>query len=222
MTYTPDANFNGTDSFTFVANDGSADSATGTITINVTAVNDAPVADSQALPAAQGISRTVTLTADDVDNDPLAFTVLTQPANGTLTGTAPNLVYTPNAGFTGADSITFLVNDGTVDSNTATISFDVRSTNDPPVANTDGLRDGRCDRISRLVRQRSRQRSADVRDRNSARERHGQRSFEQQRRDRSYTASHQILTASIRVYFRSRRWHGELGRSDGDRLASRQ
>jgi len=65
------------------------------------------------------------LTASDANGDPLTFNVLSNPANGILTGIAPNLTYTPNTSFTGNDSFTFNANDGTEDSNTATVSITV-------------------------------------------------------------------------------------------------
>jgi hypothetical protein len=57
----------------------------------------------------------------------LTYTVVTNPAHGTLTGTAPNLTYTPTTGYTGADSFTFKANDGKVDSNVATVSITVEA-----------------------------------------------------------------------------------------------
>jgi hypothetical protein len=59
--------------------------------------------------------------------------VVTQPTNGSLSGTAPNLTYTPNANYNGPDSFTFKANDGTEDSNTATVSITVTAVNDAPV-----------------------------------------------------------------------------------------
>jgi hypothetical protein len=55
----------------------------------------------------------------------VAFVVLSQPAHGTLSGTAPNLTYTPAAGYVGPDSLTFKVNDGQAESDVATISITV-------------------------------------------------------------------------------------------------
>jgi VCBS repeat-containing protein len=118
LTYTPTANFNGTDSFTFSVYDGEFSSATATVSITVNPVNDAPVADAQSVTTDQGVAIPITLTGSDVDGDTLTYTVTVAsgPANGVLNGTAPNLSYVPNAGFSGADSFTFSVNDGTLDS----------------------------------------------------------------------------------------------------------
>jgi hypothetical protein len=130
--YTPNANFSGTDSFTYQANDFTAPSNTATVTINVTAVNDGPSANAQAVSVNEGGSTGITLTASDVDSGTLTFTVIDGPAHGTLTGTAPDLTYTPNADFNGSDSLTFSVNDGTLDSNVATVSVAVNAVNDVP------------------------------------------------------------------------------------------
>jgi VCBS repeat-containing protein len=103
FSYTPDADFNGADSFTYKANDGLADSNIATVTITVNAVNDPPVAEDQPVTTDEDVPVTVTLTASDVDGDGLTFIVVTGPSNGTLSGAAPNLTYTPNADFNGAD-----------------------------------------------------------------------------------------------------------------------
>jgi VCBS repeat-containing protein len=134
FSYTPDADFNGADSFTYKANDGLADSNIATVTITVNAVNDPPVAEGQPVTTDEDTSVAVTLTASDVDGDGLTFIVVTGPSNGSLSGTTPNLTYTPNADFNGSDSFNFKVNDGTVDSNIATVSLTVNPVNDPAVA----------------------------------------------------------------------------------------
>ena len=139
LTYTPDANFNGADSFTFTVNDGTATSATATVAITVNAVNDAPTATAQTVATAEDTAVTITLAGTDPENDPLTFDVATNPTNGTLSGTAPNLTYTPNAGFNGSDSFTFTANDGTVNSSPATVSVSVGAANDPPTANNQSV-----------------------------------------------------------------------------------
>ncbi|MEM8682202.1 MAG: Ig-like domain-containing protein [Pseudomonadota bacterium] len=134
LTYTPDANFNGTDSFTYTANDGTVDSLPATVTINVAAANDLPVADDQQVSTPEDTPLAVTLTATDLDSDPLTYAVQTDPVNGVLSGTAPNLTYTPNPNFNGADSFSFIADDATGPSAPATITIDVTAVNDVPVA----------------------------------------------------------------------------------------
>src|SRR5207244_107359 len=93
--YTPNANFNGVDSFYYRANDGTASSVAAKVTITVTAVNDAPVANSMARSLNEDSSKAMTLTATDVDGNPLTFSIVTVPAHGTLTGIAPAVTYVP-------------------------------------------------------------------------------------------------------------------------------
>jgi VCBS repeat-containing protein len=133
VTYTPNTNFTGTDSFTFRANDGALDSnPNGTITVNVSQTNSAPVAQNQSVTTDEDTAKAIVLSATDADNDTLTYTILTNPTNGTLTGTPPNLTYTPNANYHGSDSFTFKARDALVDSNTATVSITVNSVNDAP------------------------------------------------------------------------------------------
>lgn len=89
--------------------------------------SNGPVAFSQAVTTEQDTAVGITLTANSPQALPITYTVLTQPAHGILSGSAPNLTYTPNAGYTGPDSFTFRVNDGTTNSNTATVNITVRS-----------------------------------------------------------------------------------------------
>ena len=124
LTYTPTALYNGTDSLTFTVTDSEAVvSAVATVSIAVNAVNQAPVALNRSMPVVVGAATAILLDGTDADNNPLTYTVLSQPAHGALTGTAPNLTYTPAAGYNSKDSFTFKVNDGTVDSNVATVYF---------------------------------------------------------------------------------------------------
>jgi VCBS repeat-containing protein len=132
LTYTPAANYSGADSFTFKANDGTVDSNVATVSITITAANDAPEASAQAVTTAEETAKAVTLTATDVDGNPLTYTVVAQPAHGTLSGTAPALTYTPAANYSGPDSFTFKANDGTADSREAAVSITVTAVNDAP------------------------------------------------------------------------------------------
>lgn len=90
-----------------------------------TRANQPPVASDQSISAVQNAPIDITLSASDPDANPLSFSVVAQPVHGTLSGVAPNLTYTPNADFTGSDAFTFKANDGTVDSNVATVAITV-------------------------------------------------------------------------------------------------
>ncbi len=127
LTYTPSANYNGSDSFTFKVNDGQADSAPATVSITVIAVNDAPAASAQSLSTSCNTPKAITLAGSDVDDDPLAFLVGTGPAHGALSGTPPALTYTPATGYSGADSFTFTVYDGQLSSAPASVNLTVGS-----------------------------------------------------------------------------------------------
>lgn len=131
LTYTSAAGFVGTDSFTFKVNDGKVDSAVAMITLNVTAADDggggntnnAPTATALNFGTSAGASINIVLAGSDADNDSLTYIIVAQPVNGTLSGTAPNLTYTPNVGFVGTDSFTYKVNDGKADSAEVTVTI---------------------------------------------------------------------------------------------------
>jgi hypothetical protein len=95
--------------------------------------NHAPVAEAQNVATTEDTAKAVTLTGSDADaGDTLSYWVLTGPAHGVLSGTAPALTYTPAADYSGTDSFTFKVSDGKVDSSVATVSITVTAANDPP------------------------------------------------------------------------------------------
>ncbi|ACA84873.1 Ig-like domain-containing protein [Shewanella woodyi] len=139
LTYTPAANYAGGDSFTFIANDGNLISNTASITITVSAVNDAPTSNNQSITVTEDTPKTITLIATDVEADSLTFSLISSPSKGVLTGTLPNLTYTPNLNETGADSFTFKVNDGAIDSNIATVSININAINDAPISNNQSV-----------------------------------------------------------------------------------
>lgn len=127
FTYTPEANFFGTDTFTYRANDGKLDSGLATVTLVVEAVNDQPVASPQSVRVAEDGKLAITLSGSDVETslEALTFTILAMPSHGTLcyrgqavtVGTSfvgpPTLVYRPNATIDGPgpDSFQFVVTD---------------------------------------------------------------------------------------------------------------
>jgi len=138
MTYSPDADYHGADSFTFKANDGLLDSTLATINITVSPVNDAPAGNDQSVSTEENTSLGISLSGSDVDGDSLTYVVVNNPTDGSLSGTAPNILYSPDAGYNGPDSITFKVNDGAEDSPLATVTINVTPINDPPTADDQG------------------------------------------------------------------------------------
>ena len=139
LTYQPNAS--GSATITLTATDTTPDSVSYSFTVTVTPVNDPPVADSQAVAVGEDSAVAITLTASDPDGDTLTF-IEGVPSNGTLTGTAPTLTYTPAPNFNGSDSFTFVVKDGTVTSAAATVSITVNTANDAPVASAQVLTTG--------------------------------------------------------------------------------
>ncbi len=93
-----------------------------------------PVATAQTVTLNEDTNKTVTLSGTDADGDTLRYIIVTRPAHGRLSGTAPNLTYTPDADYHGSDSFTFKVNDTKADSAVATVNITVNDVNDAPVA----------------------------------------------------------------------------------------
>jgi hypothetical protein len=114
---------------------GATDTDTATVNINglPTANNQGPVVTPEDTPV------NITLTGSDPENQPLTFTVTNNPSNGSIDCTGANCTYTPNNDYNGADSFTFKVNDGSVDSiSDGTVSITVNPVNDAPIANDQG------------------------------------------------------------------------------------
>ena len=143
LSYTPAANYNGPDSFTYKANDGTADSNVATVAITVTAVDDAPLAVNDSYNTNEDTALTVTAPGvlgndTDADGNTLTAILVNGPAHGTLTLNANgSLSYTPAANYNGPDSFTYKANDGTADSNVATVAITVTAVNDAPLAVND-------------------------------------------------------------------------------------
>ncbi|HEX8136386.1 MAG TPA: tandem-95 repeat protein [Pyrinomonadaceae bacterium] len=141
--FTPSANYHGTGSFTYTVSDGQGGTATGNVSVTINAVNDAPTANAQSVTTPEDTANSITLTASDVETPAgsLVYTVTSGPAHGTLSGTAPNLTYTPAANYNGPDSFQFTVTDTgdgaspALTSAAATVSITVSPVNDAPTAN---------------------------------------------------------------------------------------
>jgi len=144
--YTPGANYNGADSFNYTIRDIDGNvSNTATVSVDVTPVNDAPVAVADAFNtpvdtvlnvAAPGVLQN----DSDVDGDVITAVKMTDPTQGTVTLNADgSFVYTPNAGASGSDSFTYVARDPSLaDSAPVQVSITISApTNQPPVANDD-------------------------------------------------------------------------------------
>jgi VCBS repeat-containing protein len=139
FSYTPAANYNGPDSFEYKANDSSLDSNTATVSLTINAINDAPIAlnnsystdeDTALIISTPGVLGNDT----DVDGDILTAALVAGPAHGTLTlNSDGSFTYTSAANYNGSDSFTYKANDGSLDSNVATVSLTINAVNDAPV-----------------------------------------------------------------------------------------
>jgi hypothetical protein len=139
VTYTPNANFHGADSFTYTASDGNGGTDSATVTITVTPVNDAPVAGDDTASVVEDGSVAITVLGNDadVDDDLLSVTSVTQGTHGTVVINGDDTVtYTPAADYNGSDSFTYTVSDGESD-DTATVTVTVGAANDAPIASND-------------------------------------------------------------------------------------
>ena len=144
LVFTPDANYNGPANFSYTISDGVA-SSTASITGTVAAVNDAPVAVDDSLVASEDTAVTYSATDllgndSDVDGDTLTIASVTSGTGGTAVLNADGTVtFTPNANFNGVADFSYTVTDGTLISNTATVTVNVAAVNDPVVANDDSF-----------------------------------------------------------------------------------
>ncbi len=132
VNYTPDSNFNGSDSFTYSISDGHGGTDTATVSIDVTGVNDAPVCEDVSITTDEDMSGETDPDCSDIDGDALTYSV-TAAADGTSGFAAGKITYDPNLNFNGTDAFTYTANDGTVDSNEADVDVTINAVNDAPV-----------------------------------------------------------------------------------------
>ncbi len=141
ITYSPNLNVTGTDSFTYTIADGNGGTDTATVNVSILPVNDPPVAvaDSAAL-AEDGGTVTILVAANDTDpeNSALTLVSVTQGAHGTVTTLTGNQVrYQPAANYFGPDTFTYTIRDPGSLTSVGTVSITVTPVNDPPVAVAD-------------------------------------------------------------------------------------
>ncbi|TLM99834.1 tandem-95 repeat protein, partial [bacterium] len=143
FTYTPDANWHGTDSFTYTASDGNFSSAAATVTLTVSAVNDAPNAWADAYPVQEDQTLTqaepgILGNDSDPDGDGITADLVSGPAHGTLTLNADSsFTYVPDANWNGTDSFAYRAFDGGLYSSAATVTLTVSPVNDAPTGQAD-------------------------------------------------------------------------------------
>ncbi len=138
FTYTPLADYNGPDSFSFAVSDWQLTS-TGTVSIDVTPVNDAPVAQGQDVNTLEDTAVSGQLVASDIDSAALVFALAQAPAHGQVVVNADgSFTYNPAADYSGPDSFSFIASDGEL-SSLAEVSIAVAPVNDAPVAHTQAI-----------------------------------------------------------------------------------
>jgi hypothetical protein len=119
------------------ATDSKDASTSFVLTVTVVAVNRRPTATGQQLTVAEDTSLPLVLSGTDPDGAAVTFSVGVAPGHGTLSGTAPALVYTPAADYFGPDQFQFVANDGTLNSEPATVAITVTEVNDMPALSAD-------------------------------------------------------------------------------------
>jgi len=131
ISYTPQAGFNGADSFTYQICDTDGACDTAVVTITVTATNSPPVANDDTATTLAGANVPIDVTANDTDPDgnldPSTVTVVDEPANGDteVDGNTGQISYTPAGNFTGIDSFTYQICDTEGACDTATVTVTV-------------------------------------------------------------------------------------------------
>jgi hypothetical protein len=134
--YIPHPDFQGTDTFTYAVADSTSQPTTAAVSITVDPVNDAPVADDASISGEEETTIPWIPSVGDVDGDVLTCSIITPPAHGsvTLNPDCSGGSYTPEADYSGTDTIVYEVSDRLV-ADAATITVEVGPANDAPVAN---------------------------------------------------------------------------------------
>ncbi len=128
ITYTPDADYNGSDAFSYTISDGNGGQATAAVNVTVAPVNDAPVAigDSAATDEDNAVIVNVLANDSDVDGDALNIISATNGANGSaVVNPDGTITYTPNADYNGSDAFSYTISDGNGGQASATVSVTV-------------------------------------------------------------------------------------------------
>lgn len=139
LTYVPDADFNGSDTITYVISDGNGGTSTAAVDVTVNAVNDPPLAVDDVATTNEDTPVTIGVLGNDTDTDgdPLTVTAAISPDGTVVINPDGTVTFTPNPNFNGATTITYTISDGNGGTSTAAVSVTVDAVNDPPVANID-------------------------------------------------------------------------------------
>ncbi|EQC4368484.1 tandem-95 repeat protein [Vibrio parahaemolyticus] len=140
VTYTPNDNYHGTDSFTYIVTSGGVSEST-TVSVDVTPVNDAPVAKDDIATTQEDTAVTIDVLSNDtdVDGDKLSIQSATVPeAQGKVEIVDGKLVFTPAENFNGQAEITYTVTDGQL-TDEAKVTVTVNPVNDAPTIKVDAV-----------------------------------------------------------------------------------
>ena len=136
VVYTPSANYNGADIFTYTLNDGNGGVTTKTINLTINPINDAPTAAlvSGTLDEDGSVVLDILSNSIDVDGDLLSINSYTNGQNGYVAVVDNKLVYTPNTNYNGTDAFTYTLSDGNGGIVTKTVDLTINPVNDAPTA----------------------------------------------------------------------------------------
>ena len=141
VTYTPNDDYAGTDSFTYILSDGN-DTSSGKVNITVSEGNTLPTVVSDTVTVDEDSkNQTIDVLSNDsdADNDDLSVASVTQAENGTVTLSAGSVLYTPDADFSGKDNFTYTVTDGNGGISSGRVAVTVTAVEDDPTATNDVL-----------------------------------------------------------------------------------
>ncbi|MFC1976350.1 Ig-like domain-containing protein, partial [Chloroflexota bacterium] len=140
ITYTPNLNYNGVDSFVYQICDDDGACNTATVGVTIDPVNDPPVALDDIAFTAEDTSESITVLDNDtdVDGNPLTVVAVGNAANGSTTTNGTVVTYDPSLNYAGTNTFTYTISDGSLQ-DTAMVTITVNGINDPPVARADAF-----------------------------------------------------------------------------------
>jgi hypothetical protein len=133
LRYQPHTGFTGVDSFTYIVTDTHGAIASAKVSIVVTDLPDAPVAENQTLRTEEDIALAITLVGVDADGDALRFEIDRPPTHGFLSGGLPEVLYTPQVDYHGTDDFVFSVHDDRGGSDVGVVTIRVEPVADAPL-----------------------------------------------------------------------------------------
>ncbi|NJK94960.1 MAG: tandem-95 repeat protein, partial [Bacteroidales bacterium] len=141
VSYTPDPNYHGSDSYTYRVCDTDNECDVATVNITVNSVDDTPIAIADALSLNEDASASLNVTANDngLGDGGLTVTILSSPSHGSVSISGTSVTYTPVANYSGTDTYTYRVCDSDNDCSGASVAITINSVNDSPVAVADNI-----------------------------------------------------------------------------------